>query len=414
MTMKHLISGKVVVLGVCSSISAYKAADICSKLMKLGVEVHVIMTANATKLITPRVFQTLTHNDVTTDLWAVDNWKPEHTALADKADLFVVVPATANFLGQYANGLAPDALSTYALANRAPTVIFPAMNPFMWSNTAVRDNVATIRRRGARVVTPASGIVACGDEGVGKLPGVDAIVETIEAHLSILELAPAPRSRVVVTAGPTEEHIDVVRFLTNRSTGKMGYCLAAAAAALGHEVTLVSGPVDREAPLDVKLVRVSSARDMLLAVQTAVTGADVLIMAAAVADYTYQDTQARKIKKAGDSLTLNLTRTIDILATISASPTRPKLVGGFAAESHDVIEYALGKLERKGLDFIVANDISGSDRGFGSDHNEVAVLARGGNGDVVQTDVSFARKMTVAAHIFDAAIHVSPGVSSSE
>ncbi len=380
-----------------SIIKLYKSADLCSRLTKLGIDVHVIMTENATQLVQPRVFQTMTRHDVTTTLWTVDRWEPGHTALADKADLFVVAPATANTIGLMANGIAPDALSTFALAHHGPTIVCPAMNPHMWANPAVQANLDTLRGRGVTVVDPASGVVACGDVGPGKLADIDVIVCTIQAQLAVLDCPrPDRRLNIVVTSGPTVERIDPVRFLTNRSSGKMGYSIAAAAVALGHEVTLITGPTTLSPPAGVKVAHVGSAAEMLAAVTARMQAhADALIMAAAVADFTPLEPFEHKIKKAGGVLDLQLTKTIDILATIGQGPLRPAVLGGFAAESRDIAHYAQDKLRRKGLDFIVANDISQEGRGFGADHNEVTIYRAVGG----EVHVPHCHKMDVAAEV---------------
>jgi phosphopantothenoylcysteine decarboxylase/phosphopantothenate--cysteine ligase len=365
-----------IVLGVTGSIAAYKAADLTSRLVQADLDVHVLMTKNATNLVQPQTFLTLSRNAVTTDLWDVPNWRPEHIALADQADLLVVVPASANFIGKLAHGIADDALSTYALSHTGPVILAPAMNPRMWGHAAVQENLAALRRRGVAIVEPEEGRVACGEGGKGRLASVETIQRAIQVRLALGKLPAGTRTKkILITAGPTREALDPVRFLSNRSTGKMGYALAEVACAAGHEVALVSGPVCLPRPAGCRIIDVVSAAEMAESVKTEFASADLLIMCAAVADYRPVHCEARKLKKGDGELALPLCRTEDILAALGTAKGSRQKIMGFAAETHDMARHAQAKLLAKNLDWIVANDVSRDDIGFGVDSNE-AVLYR--------------------------------------
>lgn len=369
-----------VVVGVTGSIAAYKAAEVVSALTKRGVEVHVIMTASATRLVQPQTFLTLSRQPVMSDLWSNPEWQPEHIALAERAQLLVIAPATANILGKMAHGIADDALSTYALSHTGPVLVAPAMNPRMWRHPATQASCRLLRERGVRIIEPERGRVACGEDGIGRLAAPETIVTAVFEQLAALELKArtvTPR-RIVVTAGPTREAIDPVRYLSNRSSGKMGYALAAVAAAAGHEVVLISGPTALPRPGGCRVVEVESAADMAAAVKAEFAAADLLIMCAAVADYRPARAAAQKLKKTAATLAVELERTEDILASVAAVKRRDQVVVGFAAETTDVANYARAKLKRKKLDWIVANDVSRRDIGFESDSNEVTVYGAGG------------------------------------
>jgi len=367
-----------VVLGVTGSIAAYKAADFTSRLVRAGVDVHVVMTRSATNLVHPRTFLTLSRNPVVTDLWQMPAWQPGHIALADLADLMIVAPATANFLAKLAHGIADDALSTLALAHAGPILVAPAMNPRMWANAAVQENCAVLRERGVWFIGPGNGRVACGPGGAGRMASVETLIESVRVQLAAAGAGNETGRRVLVTAGPTREAIDPVRFVTNRSTGKMGYALAAAATAAGCETVLVSGPVALDPPPLCRLIKVETAAEMLQAVLAESAAADLIVMTAAVADYRPTTKAAEKIHKGADTLQLDLERTEDILSAL-ARPRKPtQVLVGFAAETERVAESAKEKRRRKGLDFIVANDVSRGDIGFGSDDNEVTVFSADG------------------------------------
>lgn len=385
-----------VALGVTGSIAAYKACDLASRLRKLGLDVHVLMTESATRLVQPRTFLTVSGNRVVTSLWDIPDWQPEHIALADRAQLLVVAPATANFLGKLAHGIADDALSTVALSHEGPVLVAPAMNPRMWAHPSVQANCALLAERGVRFVGPESGLVACGDEGVGRMAEPEILETAIRALLAVnRDGICGLRKRVLVTAGPTCEDIDPVRFLTNRSSGRMGYALAAAAWAGGCEVTLVSGPTGLRPPWGCRCVPVRSAAEMADAVLTEFPTHDILFMAAAVADYSPAQVFDQKLHKTGDGLALQLTRTRDILSDICGVRKPGQVVVGFAAETEQVRESARGKLTAKGLDWIAANDVSQKDAGFASKTNEILLLGAHGS----EERLPMAPKIDIAAAI---------------
>lgn len=366
----------VLLLGVSGGIAVYKAVELTSWLRKRGWEVRVIMTENATRFVTPLTFQTMSRHAVHVDPFAEGSAGVEHIDLARTCDLVAVVPATANLLAKYAHGLADDLLSTTLLATRAPVVVAPAMNAAMWEHPATQANLATLRARGVGIVMPQSaGELACGEEGPGKLAEVEAIAEALERRLR--RKATLPGVRVLVTAGGTREPIDPVRYIGNRSSGKMGHAIAEAALACGAHVTLVtSAPLPT--PDGLEVVRVNTASELEREVSARFAEADVLVMAAAVADYRPAVVAPHKIKKDQGPLTLELERTGDVLAALAPRKRSDQVVVGFAAETDDVLGYAQDKLRRKGLDLIVANDVSRPDIGFESDENAVTVIAPAG------------------------------------
>lgn len=361
-----------VALFVTGGIAAYKACEVLRGLQKGGCDVRVCMSANATKLVGPTTFEALSGHHVTLGIFGDGETPIPHIELSEWADLALVCPATANVIAKMAAGIADDAVSTTLVACSCPVVVAPAMNVHMWQNPATQANVKTLVSRGVQVVGPATGRLACGDVGAGKLEDVNVIVAAalarVRAHGSLAG------KRVVITAGPTHEPIDPVRYLSNASSGKMGYALAQAAAAHGAEVTLVSGPVSQPKPTGVKLVGVTTAAEMLAATQEAFESADAAILAAAVSDYRPAKSSDHKLKKAAEPLeALELVENEDILATISAT-RGGRVVIGFAAETNDVIENARKKLERKGCDLIVANDVSRADSTFGADTDLVTLV----------------------------------------
>ncbi len=370
--------GKTVVLGVTGSIAAYKAAEITSRLKKEGIAVRVILTAAGAHFITPLTLETLSLAPVSMDQFSRETpYEVEHIALAQAADVFLVAPATANFLGKAANGIADDLLTSVFLATRAPVLIAPAMNDKMYTHPAVQQNIEALRARGCSFIEPGVGLLACGDVGVGRLAEVDDIVDAVLNTLG--QKRDLAGKRILVSAGPTCEQIDPVRYITNRSSGKMGYALAEAAQARGAEVTLVSGPVHIPVPAGVTCIDVRSSADMCAALEKEFAGCDALIMAAAPADFTPQTIAEQKIKKAGaETLTLTLGTTTDILKRLGTMKTHQRTMG-FAAETQDLDQNARGKLESKNLDFIAANDVSASDRGFAVDKNAVTLYARDGS-----------------------------------
>ena len=361
-----------VALFVTGGIAAYKACEVLRGLQKGGCDVRVCMSANATKLVGPTTFEALSGHHVTLGIFGDGETPIPHIELSEWADLALVCPATANVIAKMAAGIADDAVSTTLVACSCPVVVAPAMNVHMWQNPATQANVKTLVSCGVQVVGPATGRLACGDVGAGKLEDVNVIVAAalarVRAHGSLAG------KRVVITAGPTHEPIDPVRYLSNASSGKMGYALAQAAAAHGAEVTLVSGPVSQPKPTGVKLVGVTTAAEMLAATQEAFESADAAILAAAVSDYRPAKSSDHKLKKAAEPLeALELVENEDILATISAA-RGGRVVIGFAAETNDVIDNARKKLEHKGCDLIVANDVSRADSTFGADTDLVTLV----------------------------------------
>jgi len=389
-----------IALGVTGGIGAYKAVEIARGLQKNGHQVVAVMTRSATQFVGPLTFEAITRREVITDQWkAGANADIEHISIASTIDLLVVAPATANTVGKFANGLADDFLSSLFVATRAPVLIAPAMNTNMFEHPAVAKNLETLMARGVHLVDPGSGYLACGWIGKGRLAEPDVVVAAAEMVLRSKAGSTLAGRRVLVTAGPTLEDIDPVRFVGNRSSGRMGYALAAEALRRGAAVTLVSGPTHLAAPPGADLIAVRSAADMHTAVLTRVAEQDAVIMAAAVADYTPAAPSGQKVKKGDGELTITLTRTSDILADLGRLPSRahgvPILIG-FAAETHDVVNYAQGKLEKKAVDLVVANDVSRAGVGFDVDTNAVTLVAKTG-----VEDVPLQSKSAVAARILD-------------
>lgn len=370
------LSGKTVVLGVTGGIAAYKACDLVSRLRKKSINVHVIMTGHACEFVQPLTFETLCSNRVVTDQFNRDfPWEVEHIALAKRADVFAVVPATANIIAKAANGIADDMLSTTLLATRAPVLFAPAMNTAMYEHPATQSNLATLRSRGALMVEPASGRLACGDTGKGKLADVESIEEAIISALTKKDLE---GKTVTVTAGPTREAMDPVRFLSNHSTGKMGYAIARCAQRRGARVKLISGPVALAAPDGVELINVESARDMREAVLSALPESDFVIKAAAVGDYRPAEYKDDKIKKKNDDMSIALVRNPDILAEIGTLRRDDQVICGFSMETKDLLENSTKKLNAKNCDVIVANNLKTKGAGFAGDTNVVTLLYRDG------------------------------------
>ncbi len=365
-----------VVLGVTGSIAAYKAAEIVSMLTKKDVDVRVILTEGGAHFITPLTLETLSRAPVYTDQFTREApYEIEHIALAKLADVFLVAPATANFIGKAANGIADDLLLTTYLATTAPVLIAPAMNTNMLLHPATVQNKEFLRERGCAFIEPAEGLLACGDVGRGKLAPVEEIVDAVLAVLN--KKNDLAGRRILVTAGPTREAIDPVRFLSNRSSGKMGFAIAEAAAKRGASVTLIAGPVALCTPAGVNRVDITSSRELLQAVEKTFPQCDALIMAAAPADFTVPEVAEHKIKKHGEGLTLSLAPTADILAHISPMKSH-QIIMGFAAETQDLERNAKDKLARKKLDFIAANDVSKKDAGFAVDTNAITLYSADG------------------------------------
>ena len=368
-----MLKGKTILLGVTGSIAAYKAADLASRLIKQHAEVHVILTENAAKFISPITFETLTGRKCITDTF--DRNHPievEHISLAKKADLAIIAPATANVIAKMAYGIADDMLSTTLLACTCPVLVSPAMNTRMYEHPATQANLAVLKERGVKIIEPSSGHLACGDEGKGKLPEPALLVDCILAEIA----CPKDLSgkKILVTAGPTREAIDPVRFITNHSSGKMGYAIAHAAALRGADVTLVSGPVSLAPPFGVKLVSITSAHDLFCAVTSVSEEQDIIIKAAAVADYRPVTVSDEKIKKADNDLSLSLARTEDTLQYLGDHKPNGQILCGFAMETSDLESKARAKLVKKNLDMIVANNVKVAGAGFGTDTNVVTFI----------------------------------------
>ena len=369
---------KTVVIGVCGGIAAYKACDIVSKLKKLDLNVHVIMTKSACEFVAPMTFQTLSQNFAITDMFEEPKtWDVEHISLAKKADTFLIVPATANVIGKIAGGIADDMLTTTVMATKAPVIIAPAMNTNMYENPIVQDNIEKLKGYGDKFVEPASGRLACGDLGRGKLADVDDIVH--EVYVSLFGSDDLNGMKITVTAGPTVEDIDPVRYITNRSSGKMGYSIAKRAIMRGAEVTLISGPTSLDRPRGVhKFAQTSSAESLYNAVNDNFEDCDALIQSAAVADYKPKNYSKKKVKKKDGDLSIELARTKDVAKEMGKIKADKVLVG-FAAETNDLLQNAQRKIESKNLDFIVANDLTKEGAGFNTDTNIVKIIDADGN-----------------------------------
>jgi phosphopantothenoylcysteine decarboxylase/phosphopantothenate--cysteine ligase len=383
-----------ILLGVTGGIAAYKSAELVRRLRERGAEVQVVMTAGARQFVTPLTFQALSGRPVRSDLWDESaEAAMGHIELARWASHVVIAPASADFLARLAHGLADDLLTTLCLATDAPLTVAPAMNRLMWANAATQANVATLRSRGVTLLGPGDGEQACGETGAGRMVEPAEIVEALFARGAVA--GPLAGRKVLITAGPTRERIDPVRFITNRSSGKMGFAVAEAARAAGAEVVLVSGPVNVPTPAGVRRVDVETAEQMMAAVRADLPGTDIFIAAAAVSDYRPVHAAAEKIKKTSDSLMLALSRTTDILATVAAGTPRPFVVG-FAAETQNVERNALAKLEGKRLDMIAANQV-GDNLAFDCDENALTVYWPGGKRELAR-----AAKREVAAGLVQA------------
>lgn len=398
-------------LGVCGGIAAYKAVEVLRLLQKAGCEVRVAMTAHATEFVTPLTFRSLTDSYVLVDDYDPQNPDPiAHINFSQEIDLLLIVPATANIIGKFANGIADDFLSTTYLASNAPVLIAPAMNTTMWFHPATQRNIEKLRSDGIHFVEPVEGELACKTVGTGKLEDVENIVAQAMKLLEEEkgrkgEEEPGRRGqgdlageRLLITVGGTREAIDPVRYISNHSSGKMGFAVAEAARKRGAEVTVVAGATSVDPPTDVRVVRVTSAREMHGAVMENLAGTTVFVGAAAVADYTPAEAAAAKIKKSGqDTLSLELIKTRDILADVAGNRQNGLIVAGFAAETTDVIDYARAKLEKKGLDLVVANDITKDGAGFNTDTNIVTILTKNGR----QLDLPLMSKRELADKILD-------------
>lgn len=388
-----------VVLGVTGGIAVYKACELLRLLQKRGIDVFVVMTQNACRFVAPLTFETLSGHPVAVDTFdRPQTWEVEHIALAKRADLFLIAPATANIMGKMACGIADDMLSTTVMATRAPVLVAPAMNTGMWENAAVQQNVRTLRARGVEIVAPVSGHLACGDNGAGKLEDVAVIAE--RACELLFAKKDMEGLRVMVTAGPSREALDPVRYISNRSSGKMGYAIAQAAQKRGAEVTLLSGPVAIEAPQGVKLVPFTTTQELLDRASELAQEQDLLIQAAAPADYRAKEIAPQKIKKqGGEPMTFTLVENPDVAATLGKAKRSGQVFVGFAAETNDVLAHARDKLARKNLDMIVANDVTRPGAGFDVDTNIVTLITKDG-----QEALPMMSKAEVAQRILDRAL----------
>lgn len=396
------LNGKTVLLGVTGSIAAYKIASLASMLVKSHANVHVIMTKNATNFIHPITFESLTGNKCLVDTFDRNfEFQVEHVSIAKQADLALVAPASANVIGKMAHGIADDMLTTTLLACRAPVLVSPAMNTNMYENQIVQDNLKTLKSYGVRVIEPATGYLACGDTGAGKMPEPEVLFSHIEAEIACEK--DFAGKRLLVSAGATQEALDPVRYLTNHSTGKMGYAIAKAAMLRGAQVTLVSGQTNLMPPLFVEIVPVVSAQDMFEAVSRRFTETDILIMAAAVADYRPREFAEQKIKKKEGEPSLALARTVDILGTLAPGKRPEQFVCGFSMETEQLIENSAAKLKKKNLDLIVANNLRTKGAGFGTDTNVVTLIDGAG-----VRELPVMSKLAVAHRVLDEIIsHIS-------
>lgn len=368
-----MLKGKNIVLGVCGGIAVYKACDLVSQLKKMGANIDIIMTKSATEFVTELTFRTLSANPVVTDMFdSPTSWDVKHISLAQKADLFLIVPATANIIGKISNAIADDMLSTTVMATKAPVILCPAMNTGMYENPLVQENIKKLKNFGYEFIEPQEGRLACGDIGKGKLAKIETIISYVEKKL--YDKKDLKNKTVLVTAGPTIESIDPVRYITNRSSGKMGYALANKAALRGAKVILISGKTNLAPSENIQeCIFVESAREMYNKVLENFNEADIVIKSAAVADYKPKAFSNKKIKKSDSDLKIDLDRNPDILKELG-SIKGSKVLVGFAAETNDLIENAKSKIERKNLDFIVANDLSLEGAGFAVDTNIVKII----------------------------------------
>ena len=394
-----------VILGISGGIGAYKAAELVRGLRREGMQSTVVMTKSATRFITPLTLEVLTGRKVITDLFELpESWEVEHISLSDRADILLVAPATANIIGKFATGIADDFLSTLYLSFHKKILIAPAMNTRMYLHPVVQENIKTLRDQGVKMIDPDEGELACGTTGPGRLASLDRIIREV---LALRDTGTAlSGKKVVVTAGPTREYLDPVRFISNASSGKMGYAIAEEASRRGARVVLISGPTAIPLPPGVTAIRVTSAADMKEHVLSESDGTDILVMAAAVSDLTPEIYAESKIKKDQFSFQMPLKQTDDILSLLGGKAEKPFLVG-FAAETEALTDGALEKLEKKNLDMIIANDVSRTDAGFGSDMNEVVIFTKSGK----RYQLPLAHKKEIAARIWD---HITENLDGRE
>ena len=370
-----MLTGKTIVLGVTGSIAAYKIANLASMLVKLNADVHVIMTQNATHFITPMTFETLTNNKCIVDTFDRNfNFDVKHVSLAKRGDLFLVAPCTANVIGKVANGICDDMLTTTIMATKAPVLFSPAMNTGMWENPVLQDNLKKLQHYGYHVIEPVVGRLACGDTGSGKMPSEETLLEHILLHLA--REKDLKGKRLLITAGPTQEAIDPVRFISNRSSGKMGYALAKMAVLRGAQVTLISGPVSIAPFAGIEMVAVRSAQQMFEAVSERSADSDVVIMCSAVADYKPVSYSEQKMKKSDNDMSIPLTRTQDILGWLGDHKQAGQVLVGFSMETENLIDNSRRKLTKKHADLICANSIASEQTGFAVDTNKVTLITQ--------------------------------------
>ena len=370
-----MLTGKTIVLGVTGSIAAYKIANLASMLVKLNADVHVIMTQNATHFITPMTFETLTNNKCIVDTFDRNfNFDVKHVSLAKRGDLFLVAPCTANVIGKVANGICDDMLTTTIMATKAPVLFSPAMNTGMWENPVLQDNLKKLQHYGYHVIEPVVGRLACGDTGSGKMPSEETLLEHVLLHLA--REKDLKGKRLLITAGPTQEAIDPVRFISNRSSGKMGYALAKMAVLRGAQVTLISGPVSIAPFAGIEMVAVRSAQQMFEAVSERSAERDVIIMCSAVADYKPVSYSEQKMKKSDNDMSIPLTRTQDILGWLGDHKQAGQVLVGFSMETENLIENSRRKLTKKHADLICANSIASEQTGFAVDTNKVTLITQ--------------------------------------
>ena len=385
---------KNILLGVTGGIAAYKMVNVASTLTKKGYNVKVVMTESATEFVTPLTFRSVTHNRVATEMFSTpDNYNVKHVSLAEHADTVLIAPATANFIAKMAQGLADDLLSTLILATEAPIMIAPSMNKNMYQNAIVQDNIEYLKKNGIEIIAPNTGYLACGDKGEGRLPEPELLSEFVIKKLTDNKFKDY---QIMITAGPTREAIDSVRYLSNYASGKMGYALARAACYQGGEVTLISGPTELDSAPGVNLKRVTSAREMDKMVKQYAPEQDIIIMTAAVSDFRPELEKKQKLKKECWDGQLNLVSNPDILAELGQNKKDDQILVGFAAETDNLISNSQQKLEEKNLDMIIANDISRDDIGFASDENQVVIMT-----DQTQKELNKMSKLKLAYKILE-------------
>lgn len=390
-----MLKGKTVLLGVTGGIAAYKSASLASMLVKAGAEVRVLMTENAKNFINPITFESLTGHKCVSDTFDRNfEFQVEHIALAKKADIVMIAPATANVIAKLAHGIADDMLTTTVLACRCPKLIAPAMNTAMYENPVTQDNMKLLAKYGMEIIEPASGYLACGDTGAGKMPEPETLIEYIYRYLAFPK--DMDGMKVMITAGPTQEAVDPVRYITNHSSGKMGYSIARICMLRGADVTLVTGKTALRPPMFVKTVRIVSAKDMYEAVISESDDMDIIIKAAAVADYRPRSVASEKVKKSGDTMSIELERTDDILKYLGEHKREGQFLCGFSMETENMIENSKKKLEKKNLDMIVANNLKVQGAGFGTDTNIVTLITK----DTI-AELPIMGKEEVASYLLD-------------